>query len=454
MAELGEELGLGPVDTLFALLEEDPATLVWQEQFSAASVREFLRHPRALVGSDSFALDAVGIYGLQEPPYIMPHPNTYCAAVSFLTGYAPGSLAGAVHQLTGRPARRLGLERRGLIAEGYQADITVFTPGALRTNESFCEPRSFPSAYAMSSSTAAAPSRRARAPPRARAGCSAGGEDMRITGMRCRRFDMRLKRPIKVASGEISSGGTVLVRLDTDAGLYGLGEGSGVPFVHREDCEDVLSGVERLAEAAMGRSPFEIQAVHAAMDAIYSGHTAAKAAIDTALFDLMAKAAGLPLYRFLGGSCPVVETDRTIALAAPEDMAAEGRRAGRPGLPAHQDKDRRGPRGGYRGRAAHTRGRRARSPAEAGREPGCWTAPTARRVMRALASCGIDALEQPLPARDLHGMSALRRALDTPLMADESCFSPEDAANIVRLDAAELINIKLMKSAGFIPRGR
>ena len=144
-AELGEELGLGPVDTLFALLEEDPATLVWQEQFSAASVREFLRHPRALVGSDSFALDAVGIYGLQEPPYIMPHPNTYCAAVSFLTGYAPGGLAGAVHQLTGRPARRLGLERRGLIAEGYQADITVFTPGALRTNESFCEPRSFPS---------------------------------------------------------------------------------------------------------------------------------------------------------------------------------------------------------------------------------------------------------------------------------------------------------------------
>ena len=133
------------MDTLFALLEEDPATLVWQEQFSAASVREFLRHPRALVGSDSFALDAVGIYGLQEPPYIMPHPNTYCAAVSFLTGYAPGGLAGAVHQLTGRPARRLGLERRGLIAEGYQADITVFTPGALRTNESFSEPRSFPS---------------------------------------------------------------------------------------------------------------------------------------------------------------------------------------------------------------------------------------------------------------------------------------------------------------------
>lgn len=144
-AELGEEMGLGPVGTLFALLEEDPATLVGQEQFPAASVREFLRHPRALVGSDSFALDAVGVYGLQNPPYIMPHPNAYCAAVNFLTGYAPGGLVQAVQQLTGRPARWLGLERRGTLVDGSWADITVFTPDALRTNESFCEPRSFPS---------------------------------------------------------------------------------------------------------------------------------------------------------------------------------------------------------------------------------------------------------------------------------------------------------------------
>ena len=146
---------------------------------------------------------------------------------------------------------------------------------------------------------------------------------MRITGICCRRFTMNLKKPIKVASGEITSGDTVLVRLDTDTGLYGLGEGSGVPFVTGEDCGDVLAGAEKLAEAALGRSPFEIQAVHAAMDAIYTHHTAAKAAIDIALFDLMAKAAGLPLYRFLGGTNPLVETDKTITLASPSEMAAE-----------------------------------------------------------------------------------------------------------------------------------
>lgn len=143
--ELEEELGAGPVDTLFALLLEDHATLVRQEQFSAASVREFLRHPRALVGSDSFALDAVGVYGLQDPPYIMPHPNAYCAAVSFLKDYSSGGLAAAVRKLTGQPAGWLGLDRRGLLAEGWWADITVFEPGALETNESYSEPRRFPS---------------------------------------------------------------------------------------------------------------------------------------------------------------------------------------------------------------------------------------------------------------------------------------------------------------------
>ena len=50
----------------------------------------------------------------------------------------------------------------------------------------------------------------------------------------------------------------------------------------------------------------------------------------------------------------------------------------------------------------------------------------------------IDALEQPLPSWDLQGMSSLRGALEVPVMADESCFSPTDAMDIVRRGAADL----------------
>lgn len=270
---------------------------------------------------------------------------------------------------------------------------------------------------------------------------------MKITGIRCRKSTMRLKRPIRVALGEISSGDTVLIRLDTDSGLYGIGEGSGVPFVTGEDCDDVLAGVQKLAQAAIGRSPFEVQAVHAAMDAICTGHTAAKAAIDIALFDLMSKAAGMPLYRFLGGTSPVVETDKTITLGSPRDMAAEAAELAAQGFRCIKIKAGEDPDTDVEAvrliREAVGPGVHLKLDANQG-----WSEPDTRRIMRALDGCGIAALEQPLPAWDLQGMARLRSSLGTPLMADESCFSAEDAMEIVRLGAADHINIKLMKSCG------
>lgn len=270
---------------------------------------------------------------------------------------------------------------------------------------------------------------------------------MRITDFKCRRLTMRLKRPIKVALGEISCGDTVLVRLDTDCGLSGFGEGSGVPFVTGEDSADVLSGAERLAEAALGRSPFEAGAIHRAMDAAATGRSAAKAAIDIALYDLMAKAAGMPLYRFLGGDCPVVETDKTITLAPPSEMAAEAAQLARQGFRHIKIKAGESPEADIEAvrliREAVGPGVSLKLDANQG-----WSVSVARKVMGQLEGCGISALEQPLPAWDLHGMAALRGAVGAPLMADESCFSPEDAANLLRLGAAELLNIKLMKSGG------
>lgn len=138
------ESGEGPLDMLFSLLLEDPDTLVDQKMFLPETVREFLKHPRAMVGSDSFALDKTGIYGLQNPPYIMPHPNTYCAFPNFLLHYASGTLEQAIHQLTQRPAQWLGLTKRGTLREGNFADIVILNPKALATNESYCEPRNFP----------------------------------------------------------------------------------------------------------------------------------------------------------------------------------------------------------------------------------------------------------------------------------------------------------------------
>ena len=54
------------------------------------------------------------------------------------------SLEAAVYKMTGAPAARLGLERRGILAVGHYADITVFDPRAVRDTATFDDPLRFP----------------------------------------------------------------------------------------------------------------------------------------------------------------------------------------------------------------------------------------------------------------------------------------------------------------------
>ena len=71
-------------------------------------------------------------------------------------------------------------------------------------------------------------------------------------------------------------------------------------------------------------------------------------------------------------------------------------------------------------------------------------------MINALAANGIamDLIEQPVPAADLVGLAAVRDAVDVPVMADESVFSVRDAAALIHAGAADILNIKLVKSGG------
>ena len=79
-----------------------------------------------------------------------------------------------------------------------------------------------------------------------------------------------------------------------------------------------------------------------------------------------------------------------------------------------------------------------------------WASKEAIRVLSAMEDRGFDIelCEQPVRAQDLDGLRAVTKAVTTPILADESVFSPEDAMEILRTHAADLINIKLMKTGG------
>lgn len=68
--------------------------------------------------------------------------------------------------------------------------------------------------------------------------------------------------------------------------------------------------------------------------------------------------------------------------------------------------------------------------------------------MRAMEEFDLDLIEQPVPRRDLLGMRDFTRALDTPVLADQSIFSVRDAADLIRADAADAFMVKIYVLGG------
>jgi L-alanine-DL-glutamate epimerase-like enolase superfamily enzyme len=84
-----------------------------------------------------------------------------------------------------------------------------------------------------------------------------------------------------------------------------------------------------------------------------------------------------------------------------------------------------------------------------------WTREEAVQVIRALevADLGVELVEQPVVADDVEGLAWVRERVGLPVMADESCYGPYDLERIIRLGAADLVNVKLAK-CGSLTVGR
>lgn len=133
-------------DTVLRLLVEDPMTCMRILRFREGVVKSFLSHELALVGIDAFNVDGFGTFGLKKKyPDILIHPNTFYSMVNYLMKFGSDRIEDTVRRITGKPADWLGLGDRGYLKENYWADITVFTPDALATNESFVTPVQYPS---------------------------------------------------------------------------------------------------------------------------------------------------------------------------------------------------------------------------------------------------------------------------------------------------------------------
>ena len=213
----------------------------------------------------------------------------------------------------------------------------------------------------------------------------------------------------------------------------------------------VLEALKLFRTGLIGMDPLDVEGIHRMMDRLLSGNTSAKAAVDIALYDIKGKLMGQPLYKVLGGSVNQIVTDMTVGIDTPEAMAAEAReRVEKDGFTILKIKAGINPTEDIQAltliRQAVGPNIRLRVDANQG-----YTVSDAVRTLKAFEELGVEAVEQCLPSWDLDGMRFVRSKVDLQVMLDESVHTPIDAAKACKIDAADIINIKLMKCGGLYP---
>lgn len=274
---------------------------------------------------------------------------------------------------------------------------------------------------------------------------------MRITGVELIPIRLPLVEPFIISYGTFPDVESVLVRIETDTGTTGWGEGTPDPHVTGESFGGVLETLRLLAPALLGCDPLDRSAILSEMDRRIGGNPTAKAAIDIALHDLVGRLAGLPVWALLGGrSKDYLTISRVVSMKTPEAMAADAVQHVASGFSTVKLKI---------GNAddVPTDIRRVAAVREAiGHEIAIkidvnqgWRSPgTAIQGSRGVAPFLPAYVEQPVDWRDLEGLAEVRRMAGVPIMADEAIHDARDALRAVSLRACDLINIKLMKSGG------
>lgn len=278
---------------------------------------------------------------------------------------------------------------------------------------------------------------------------------MKITDVIIEKVKIDLTEPFKIAFAELTYTENVLIKIVTDEGYAGYGEAAPFAPVTGETLDGTVSVLKLFSEGLIGMNPLDIEKIHEMMDRLILANGSAKCAVDIALHDIKGKLMNQPLYKVLGGYQSVVQNDITIGISTPERMAETARRyVFEDGFHILKIKAGINPDEDIRTmkliREAVGPDIRIRVDANQG-----YSVSKALYALDGMKRAGVEAVEQCLPHWDFEGSAYLRSKVDgIQIMLDESIHTPIDAARSCRIQAADILNIKLMKCGGLYRGGQ
>lgn len=246
-----------------------------------------------------------------------------------------------------------------------------------------------------------------------------------------------------------------VVKIETDEGIEGIGEISIMwNRTGLSQCDDVNRYFRPIL---IGRNPFDIGAIIKDMnrERWINGSEPAKAAVDIALYDIVGKALNTPVYNLLGGKVrEKIRLSHSIGMGTSEEVAeralkfvAEGYRTVKMKVGLNEKEDFEALRAI---RSVLPEGINLRVDVNM-----AWrTAKDAVRIIKRFEQFDIEMIEQPVDADDLEGMAFICDHVDVPILADESVWTPEDAIKVVKMRAADVVNVYVSEAGGLFQASR
>jgi L-alanine-DL-glutamate epimerase-like enolase superfamily enzyme len=271
---------------------------------------------------------------------------------------------------------------------------------------------------------------------------------MKIARITVWQMDLPLAKPYWLSGGRLKFEqlDSTFLRIDTDEGVSGWGEGC--PWGHTylpAHGPGIRAGLEILGPALIGRDPCALEAVNRAMAVALPGHPYVKSAVDMACWDILGQAAGMPLWKLMGGeTAEAVPLNSSISTGTPDEMIALIHEASAAGYRTHSAKIGGTDTGADIARIEAISAALPASEAVTFDINRAWSPATAVQVLNSVAAR--DWIEQPCETLDQCAHVAARVA--QPIMLDECMHSFADHLEAWKRGACEGVKVKPNRLGG------
>jgi len=273
---------------------------------------------------------------------------------------------------------------------------------------------------------------------------------MKITAIRFAKLEVPLITPFKTAMRTVQNITDLVVIVETDSGILGYGAAPATPVITGDTHGSVCYAITNvIAPHIIGMDIEDLNGICHKIQGAIVANNSAKAALEIAIYDLWAKRFDAPLYKMLGGGNSTLSTDVTISVDHIDKMLADANLAIEQGFDILKVKIGTDIENDIARVQSIYQDIAKRATLRLDVNQG-WSAKQTVYAMHKLENMGVELelIEQPVKSNDIQGLRYISERITTPIMADESAFSPLQVIELIRTGAADIINIKLMKCAG------